>query len=138
MGRILGLVGAIALLLGAMAAKGWLIALPAPPAQAAAGAFDARRAIARLRTVLGEQRPHWVDSSEGDAVRARLVAAMREVGLEPRMTDDFACNGFENARAVTCARVRNLVARIGPREGRALMLAAQYASSAAGPAASDD
>lgn len=138
MGRILGLVGAIALLLGAMAAKGWLIALPAPPAQAAAGAFDARRAIARLRMVLGEQRPHWVDSSEGDAVRARLVAAMREVGLEPRMTDDFACNGFVNARAVTCARVRNLVARIGPREGRALMLAAHYDSSAAGPGAADD
>lgn len=138
MARAWGLLGVILLLLGAMAIKGWPVTPAPPPAQAVAGDFDARRAIGRLQTVLGPQRPHWADSAESDAVRARLIAAMREVGLSPRVSDDFACNGFEDSRAVACARVRNLVARIGPAEGRALMLVAHYDSAPAGPGAADD
>ena len=89
--------------------------------------------------ILGDQRPHPVDSAAGDAARDRLAAEMRAAGLEPRVTDDFACNGFRRARTVACARVRNLVATIGPDNGRPhLLLVSHYDSTFAGPGAGDD
>ncbi|MGQ0589575.1 MAG: M20/M25/M40 family metallo-hydrolase [Sphingosinicella sp.] len=130
------LTGAIALLLLAMAVKGMLIALPTPPAAGGAG-FDANRAAARLQRILGDERPHPVDSAANDAVRARLIAEMRSVGLEPRVTDDFACNDFVRRRTVSCARVRNVIATIGPDEGQHLLLSAHYDSTFAGPGAAD-
>ena len=110
----LWLAGAIALMLIAMAVKGSLIALPSPPVAEASDGFDANRAAARLQRILGDERPHPVDSAANDGVRERLIAEMRAVGLSPRLTDDFACNGFPRTRSVSCARVRNLVATIGP------------------------
>jgi peptidase M28-like protein len=124
-------------LLAAMALKGALLTPPSPPDQPSATAFDANRAIARLERILGDQRPHPVDSDAGDAVRERLIAEMRAVGLNPRVTDDFACNE-RRGRAVGCARVRNLVATIGPAEGKHLLLVSHYDSTPAGPGASDD
>jgi Peptidase family M28 len=124
-------------LLGAMALKGSLLVLPSPPATESATGFDANRAVARLQRILGDQRPHPVDSAEGDAVRARLIAEMRAVGLTPRITDDFICNGRRGS-AVSCARVRNLVATIGPAEGKHLLLVSHYDSTPTGPGASDD
>jgi len=122
------------LLLGALGLKGSLIALPAP----AATGFQADRAAARLQRILGDQRPHPVDSANGDAVRDRAIAEMRAVGLNPRVTDDFACNALRRSRAVNCARVRNLVATIGPAAGRHLLLVSHYDSTFAGPGAADD
>jgi hypothetical protein len=136
--RQAGILLALALaLLGAMALKGALLVLPSAPASESAAGFDANRAVARLERILGDQRPHPVDSAEGDAVRERLITEMRAVGLNPRITDDFACNGRRGA-AVSCARVRNLVATIGPAQGRHLLLVSHYDSTAAGPGASDD
>jgi hypothetical protein len=132
----LWLTGAILLLLAAMAVKGMLIALPAPPATAGDG-FDASRAAERLQRILGDERPHPVDSANGDAVRERLIAEMRAVGLNPRITDDFACNSFPRSRSVSCARVRNVVATIGPEQGRHLLLSAHYDSTFVGPGAGD-
>ncbi|HTU10517.1 MAG TPA: M20/M25/M40 family metallo-hydrolase [Allosphingosinicella sp.] len=133
-----GYVLALALaLLAAMAVKGALLVLPSPPAAESATGFDANRAVARLERVLGDQRPHPVDSPAGDAVRDRLIAEMRSVGLEPRLTDDVVCNGRRGA-AVSCARVRNLVATLGPAEGRHLLLVSHYDSTNAGPGAADD
>ncbi|WP_395612991.1 M20/M25/M40 family metallo-hydrolase [Allosphingosinicella sp.] len=131
------LLGLALALLAAMALKGALLVLPSPPATESATSFDANRAMARLTRILGDQRPHPVDSDAGDAVRDRLIAEMRNVGLEPRVTDDFVCNGRRGA-AVTCARVRNLVATIGPAEGNHLLLSSHYDSTPTGPGASDD
>ncbi len=133
----LALTGAIVLLLAAMAVKGMLIALPEPPASATGDGFNANRAAERLQRILGDERPHPVDSAAGDAVRERLIAEMRSVGLNPRITDDFACNSFPRTRAISCARVRNLVATIGPSEGRHLLLSAHYDSTFVGPGAGD-
>ena len=133
-GYLLGLALA---LLAAMAFKGVLLTPPSPPAQPSATAFDANRAMTRLQRILGDQRPHPVDSDAGDAVRERLIAEMRAVGLNPRVTDDFACNE-RRGRAVSCARVRNLVATIGPAEGKHLLLVSHYDGTPAGPGASDD
>ncbi|HYD13274.1 MAG TPA: M20/M25/M40 family metallo-hydrolase [Allosphingosinicella sp.] len=136
--RQAGILLALALaLLAAMALKGALLVLPSPPAAESATSFDANRAVARLQRILGDQRPHPVDTDAGDAVRERLIAEMRAVGLEPRVTDDFVCNGRRGS-AVSCARVRNLVATLGPAEGRHLLLVSHYDSTAAGPGASDD
>src|SRR5205085_7066550 len=136
--RHAGLLLALALaLLAAMALKGALLVLPSPPAAESATGFDANRAVARLQRVLGDQRPHPVDSDAGDAVRERLIREMRGVGLNPRVTDDFVCNGRRGA-AVSCARVRNLVATIGPAQGRHLLLVSHYDSTPTGPGAADD
>lgn len=134
--RGLILILVVAALLAAMAVKGALVALPAPPV-GASDSFDGNRAAARLARILGDERPHPVDSPAGDAVRNRLIAEMRAVGLNPRITDDFACNGFSRSRTVTCARVRNLVATIGPAEGSHLLLSAHYDSTFVGPGAGD-
>jgi hypothetical protein len=138
MKRAGALLAVFVLILAAMALKGALVPLPSPPDAANARGFDANRAKARLALILGDQRPHPVDSDAGDAVRGRLIAEMRAVGLAPRVTDDFACSGGRRSRAISCARVRNLVATIGPAQGDHLLLVSHYDSTFAGPGAADD
>ena len=127
------------LLLGlALAGKG-LISAPPPVAAAEAGQFDAMRAKARLARMLGDQRPHPVDTAAGDAVRGRLVAELQAMGLQPRVTDDWACGGSKGGRSAGCARVRNVVATIGDAAApHQLLLASHYDSTPVGPGASDD
>lgn len=132
------LAGALLLLLAAFWFKGALLALPEVRGEAAAGTFDTRRALARLGRILPDELPHPVDSAAGDAVRERLIAEMRAVGLDPRVTDDFACNSARRGRAVGCARVRNIVATIGPAAGRHILAVAHYDSTIVGPGAADD
>jgi len=135
MKRAVVIAGLFVALLAALALKGSLLILPA--AGPSTSGFDANRAHQRLARILGDERPHPVDSGANDAVRERLIAEMRAVGLSPRVTDDFACNGRRGS-AVACARVRNLVATIGPAEGRHLLLVSHYDSTPAGPGAGDD
>jgi hypothetical protein len=134
-----GIVAALLLLL--MAAfwfKSELVALPQVPEQVPAGNFDTARALARLQRVLGDQSPHPVDSAANDSVRSRLMAELRALGLEPRVSDSFTCNGSGKAQTVSCARIRNVVATIGPAQGRHVLLVSHYDSTPAGPGAADD
>ena len=117
--------------------KGALVALPDVPARAAAGEFDTARALARLRRILGDERPHPVDSEANDEVRERLIAELRALGSTP-VTDQLACNGTGKGRAVSCARVRNVVAAWVPRSGRPVMMVSHYDSTPVGPGAADD
>ena len=126
------------LMLGLLAFKGRLLALPNVRSEARAGEFDTARAIGRLQRILGDQRPHPADSAANDAVRARLVAELRAIGLSARITDHFACNGAPDTRAMGCGRVRNVVATIGPAQGRHLLIVSHYDSTAVGPGAADD
>jgi hypothetical protein len=128
--------GVCVLILAAFAAKS--VFLSVPPVQHHPGQFDATRAKARLASVLGDQRPHPVDSAADDAVRARLVGTLRQIGLQPIVRDQTACNDFPKARLVACARVRNVIAILGPHSGKALLLSAHYDSVPVGPGASDD
>ena len=132
------LAGALLLVIAALSLRGELIELPDVPRQSEARAFDTPRALARLRRVLADERPHPVDSEAGDGARERLVAELRALGLDPQVTDDFACNSLPAYRSVGCARVRNVLATINPGPGRHLLLAAHHDSSAVGPGAADD
>lgn len=138
--RLAGIVAALLLLLlmTAFWFKGELVAPPEVPERAAEGEFDTGRAMARLRRILGDERPHPVDSAANDAVRERLAGELRAMGLEPTIGDDFTCNGTGKNRAVSCARIRNVVARIGPASGPAVMMVSHYDSTPVGPGAADD
>jgi hypothetical protein len=124
------------LLLGAMALKGHLLALPEVRSSAEQGQFDTKRAMARLSRILGDQRPHPVDTGAGDLVRARLMGELRAIGLQPRISDHFSCNGRN--RGMSCARVRNVTATIGPADGRHVLVVSHYDSTPVGPGAADD
>jgi hypothetical protein len=130
--------GVLILVLAALAAKSFLLSVPALRTHNAPGDFDAVRAKARLAFILGDQRPHPVDSAADDAVRARLVTTLQQMGLQPIVRDQVACNDFQKVRVIACARVRNVVAILGPHTGKALLLSAHYDSVPVGPGASDD
>lgn len=114
--------------------KGAFVATP----RAVASEFDAARAFDRLARILGDERPHPVDSEANDAVRERLLAEIRALGYAPEVRDDFACRAAPRDRAIACARVRNVLFRAGPIAGPAILVASHYDSVAAGPGAADD
>ncbi len=125
-------------LLGLMAAKSWLIEPPLQRYHNAPDQFDAQEAKARLAAILGDQRPHPSDTQANDEVRARLIAQLQSIGLKPIVRDQLACNELYKQRGVSCARVRNVIAILGPQTGKALLLNAHYDSSPVGPGAADD
>jgi hypothetical protein len=128
-----------ALLMLGFAIKGMLIVPPSPPSSVAPGKFDTNRSIGRLQHILGDQRPHPVDSAADDAVRDRLIAEIQAIGLQPRIQEAMDCSGFPKTRVVSCSRVRNVIATIpGRAPGRALLLDAHYDSTPTGPGAADD
>ena len=97
-------------LLGTMAAKGLLTAPPPVRTHSATDEFDARRAKAMLAIVLGNQQPHPADTAANDAVRERIVAQLRQMGLNPLVRDQLACNELYKQRGVSCARVNAALA----------------------------
>jgi len=129
----------VALLMLGFAVKGVLVQPPSPPASAAPGEFDTGRAVERLHRILGDQRPHPVDSAADDAVRGRLLAEIRAIGLSPEVHEAVDCSGFPKSRVVSCSKVRNVVATIpGRAPGKQLLLNAHYDSTPTGPGAADD
>ena len=128
----------VVIVLAVLSLKSMLLPIAPMRQQNAATEFDAVRAKARLARILGDQAPHPADSPANDAVRGRLVAELQSMGLRPIVRDQFACNDFQKARLVACARVRNVIAIIGPPTGKALLLSAHYDSVPVGPGAADD
>ncbi len=108
---------------------------PAPRQQGAPGeVFSALRARDRLAALLADEAPHPVGSAAAAALRARLVAQLRELGLTPEELPGFACSELGS-----CAPVVNVLVRVPGREpGPAVLLASHYDSVAAGPGAADD
>jgi hypothetical protein len=125
-------------LLGAMAAKGMLVQPPPLRVRSGVGQFDAVRAKQRLAYILGDQTPHPSDTTGSDTVRTRLVAQLQQLGFKPILRDQLACNELYKQRGVSCARVRNVIAVLGPTDGKALLLNAHYDSTPVGPGAADD
>jgi hypothetical protein len=122
------------LLLAAIAAKGLLIQPRIAPSD-----FDTARAIERLDRILGDQRPHPVDTPANDAVRERLIAELRALGLEAQIQEATDCSGFPKSRTVSCSHVRNVIAIVpGDPSRKALLINAHYDSTPTGPGAADD
>ncbi|HMI40720.1 MAG TPA: M20/M25/M40 family metallo-hydrolase [Sphingomicrobium sp.] len=136
--RQLALLMAFAGLMLAFGAKDALIRPPSPPAQTAVTDFDSARAAARLARILGDQRAHPVDSAANDAVRGRLMAELRALGLTPQVRERMDCNGTPKSRSVSCSLTRNVVVSIGPPHGRRLLINSHYDSTPTGPGAADD
>ncbi len=125
----------VALLLAAFAAKGLLI----QPRSVSGSEFDTDRAFGRLERILGDQRPHPVDTPANDAVRDRLRAELSAIGLESGVFESTDCSGFPKSRAVSCSHVRNVIATIpGDPAQKALLINAHYDSTPTGPGAADD
>lgn len=137
-GWLRGLLVAALLMLG-FASKGLIVAPPAVPPHIAAGDFDTARALGRLQRILGDERPHPVDTAGDDAVRGRLIAELRAIGVQPQVHEAMDCSGFPNLRVISCSHVRNVVATVpGRTAGRSLLLNAHYDSTPTGPGAGDD
>ncbi len=129
----------VALLMFGFAVKGVLIEPPSPPSRTAAGEFDTDRAMARLQRILGDQRPHPVDSEADDAVRGRLLMELQRMGLDPVVQDAADCSEYPKSRIVSCSRVRNVIVTIPSKAaGPHLLLNAHYDSTPTGPGAGDD
>src|SRR3989344_3626456 len=99
--------------------------------------FDADRAVARLTTILGDERAHPTDSDANDAVEARLLAEIRKEGSPPQLGERFRGNDIREGAAI-CARPRNIAFWVTPPGKDAVMIAAHYDSVPAGPGAADD
>jgi Peptidase family M28 len=129
----------VALLMLGFAIKGVMMIPPSPPAQAAPGEFDTNRALGRLQRILGDQRPHPVDTTSDDAVRGRLITELQAIDLQPEVHEAVDCSTFMKYRVVSCSHVRNVVATIpGRAPGPRLLLDAHYDSTPTGPGAGDD
>jgi hypothetical protein len=118
-----------------VAACAWaaVTAQEAPGAPAGTG-FSASAALATLRGLLAEGRPHPVGSAQNAVVRARIVAALAAAGYAPEVTTQLQCRA-----RVGCAEVANITAaRAGTQPGRAVLVTAHYDSVPAGPGAGDD
>lgn len=128
----------IAALLACLGAGGLALLRAGPPAPAGQGApageFSALRARERLAALLADEAPHPAGSAAGVALRGRLVAQLRELGLQPEELPGFACSD-----AGSCANVVNVLVRLpGQEPGPTLLLACHYDSVPAGPGAADD
>ncbi len=104
------------------------------PSGAPAESFSAERALVTLRTLSAAPRP--IGSVDAGAARAHIVAALRGIGLVPRVQSA----GVVSARNASIAgTVRNVVARLPGRDSsRTLVLVAHYDSVATAAGAADD
>lgn len=114
------------------------LSIVAPPSPDPDHAFDTDAAMSRLTRILGDERPHPVDTEANDAVRERLLTEIRTLGFEPIVRDDFYCTRHFGG---ICGRVRNVMFWAVPpaddtTQGVALM--SHYDSVPAGPGAGDD
>lgn len=131
-----GVVLALVLLLAVL----WVVSVrrqpPAPkPASAPATEFSGERALAVLRDLVGDGRPHPIGSPANAAVRDRILEKLRQYGYAPEVQQGVACSPLHGQ----CGRVENVVARLeGTARDGAVLLMAHYDSVPGGPGVSDD
>jgi hypothetical protein len=130
-----GLVLALILLLAVL----WVVSVRRQPpplvsASAPATELSGERALAVLRDLVGDGRPHPVGSPANAAVRDRVLAHLRQSGYAPEVQRSFACSSLTG----NCGRVENVVARLdGTARDGAILLMTHYDSVPAGPGVSD-
>lgn len=118
-------------------AVGVFLTLPpeAKPATAPAAEFSAERAHNVLAELLRENKPHPVGSPLNKIVKERIMARMRELGIEVSEQRTWACA----AKFTGCAFVENIIGIIpGKEPGPYVTLMAHYDSVPMAPGAGDD
>ena len=119
----------------------WFIGAPMPAAlglDAPATVFSSARADAVLARLIGPQLPHPLSSPENAAVRDRVLAEFAALGVPASVERARGCRGSTRANVFSCGTVENIVARVAPGDGPAVVLLAHYDSVPAGPGAADD
>ncbi len=119
----------------------WRIGAPVPEplgVDAPATVFSAARADAVLARLIGRQLPHPLSSPENAAVRDRVIAEFAALGIDAIVERSRGCRGSTRNDVFSCGTVENLVAKVAPGEGPAVVLLAHYDSVPAGPGAADD
>lgn len=121
----------------------WLATLSAErapaarPLDAAPTEFSGQRARALLQGLVGDNVPHPLGSPANGELRARIVAALRTLGLTPELQSGVTvCTDYG-----VCGTPTNILARIQGSDttsDRAVLLCAHYDSVGAGPGASDN
>jgi len=109
-----------------------------PPSPDPDHPFDTVRAAETLSRILGDERPHPIDSDANDAVRERLLTEIRALGFDPIVRDDFHCT---NHFGGVCGRVQNVMFWAVPPTDtvtQGVVLMSHYDSVPAGPGAGDD
>ncbi len=107
---------------------------PAPrPATAPPGEFSAERALVVVRDLAGDGKPRPVDAESPLTRPERLRSALEARGFRAAVQDVFACGVYG-----ACARVRNVVGRLGEPGRKAVLLVAHHDSAGASPGAADD
>ena len=130
-----GRLAAAAALLAALAGAALLRTAPPPPrgAGAPASEFSAARALEDVRALAGSGEPRPVGSAAGARAVEAIAGRLRALGLEVEVQRTFACGPYG-----ACARVANVVARLGPPGRKGVLLVAHHDSVPAGPGAADD
>jgi hypothetical protein len=112
--------------------------LSAPPAPHGVDAppevFSAGRARNELSTLLGDETPHPVGSAANRALKARLMARLRALGLQPEEQRTIGCSATESS----CAQVENVIAELPGTSTDTIALMAHYDSVQYAPGAGDD
>ncbi|NIP95655.1 MAG: M28 family peptidase, partial [Akkermansiaceae bacterium] len=100
--------------------------------------FSAGRAWERLESLLGDETPHPLGSAANDAVRARLVEQLENLGLRPEVNSRWVTGA--GRWSSTLVRAHNVLAELPSShpERPAIVLACHHDSVPAGPGASDD
>lgn len=130
--------GRLAIALGAVAAVAAAVGLrlvpPAPrPVSAPPAEFSAERALAIVRDLAGDGVPRPVGTEAGAKAADRLREQLEGRGFRAEVQALFACGVYG-----ACARVRNVVGRLGAPGDKAVLLVAHHDSVGAGPGAADD
>lgn len=114
----------------------WQLNPVAPrPADPATSAFSADSAARLLSELLGDERPHPVDSEAGKALRQRIVRTLETNGYRAEIQESTSCGKAQRV----CARVHNVIAVLkGDGTGKSVLAMAHYDSVAASPGASDN
>jgi hypothetical protein len=119
----------------------WLIGAPMPAPRgldAPVTEFSSARADAVLGRLIGPQLPHPLSSPENAAVRDRLLAEFAALGVPASVERARGCRGSTRSNVFSCGTVENIVAKVAPGDGPAVVLLAHYDSVPAGPGAADD
>lgn len=100
--------------------------------------FSGARAKTLLDKFLQEKKPHPAGSLLNMVIRDRIVARLKELGLESEIQKDFKCS----YRAPGCAHVENIIAVIKGTEtsesAKAILLTSHYDSAPGAVGAADD